>query len=83
MTQQTKHPKKVTGEKQTSTEMVIAKIAETKQQEKQSAGSEERHRKISEAAYFMAEQRGFQGDMVLDDWLQAEAQVDARLVAKH
>jgi len=34
---------------------------------------------IAEAAYLIAEQRGFQGEAALDDWLQAEADVDARL----
>ena len=38
---------------------------------------EERHRMICERAYFLAEQRGFRGDAALDDWLQAEAMVDA------
>jgi uncharacterized protein YfcZ (UPF0381/DUF406 family) len=31
---------------------------------------------IAEAAYFRAERRGFQGGDPLDDWLQAEAEVD-------
>jgi hypothetical protein len=34
---------------------------------------------IADAAYFRAEQRGFQGGDPLRDWLQAEAEVDARL----
>lgn len=42
---------------------------------------EERHAMIAEAAYLVAERRGFQGDCALDDWLQAEAEVDARLFA--
>ena len=41
------------------------------------ATSEERHHLIAVAAYYIAEQRGFQGDAALDDWLQAEAEVDA------
>lgn len=40
---------------------------------------EERHAMIAETAYLIAERRGFQGDGALDDWLQAEAEVDARL----
>jgi prefoldin subunit 5 len=31
---------------------------------------------IAEAAYFRAEHRGFQGGDPLDDWLQAEAEID-------
>lgn len=40
---------------------------------------EERHGMIAEAAYYCAEERGFQGDLALDDWLRAEAEVDALL----
>jgi len=41
--------------------------------------AEERQRTIAESAYYLAEQRGFQGDMALDDWLRAESEVDTRL----
>jgi hypothetical protein len=33
------------------------------------------HRMISEAAYYLAEKRGFAGERSLDDWLAAEQQV--------
>jgi hypothetical protein len=33
------------------------------------------HRMIAEAAYFIAEKRGFVGEHSLDDWLTAERQV--------
>ena len=33
------------------------------------------HRMIAEAAYFIAEKRGFAGGHSLDDWLTAEQQV--------
>ena len=33
---------------------------------------EERQRRIAEAAYRKAEERGFRGDRQLDDWLEAE-----------
>jgi len=45
----------------------------------QRMSDEERHAMIAEAAYLFAEQRGFQGDAVLDDWLRAESEVNARL----
>lgn len=32
----------------------------------------ERHRLIEEAAYYLAEKRGFDGEHELEDWLQAE-----------
>ena len=40
---------------------------------------EERERLIAEAAYFIAERRGFEAGRELDDWLQAEAEVNRRL----
>jgi len=42
---------------------------------------EERHRLVAEAAYFIAERRGFAAGCDLDDWLQAEAEVERRLDA--
>lgn len=40
---------------------------------------EERHRVVAEAAYFIAERRGFAGGSSIDDWLQAEAEIDRML----
>ena len=37
---------------------------------------EERHRLIAERAYFLAEQRGFQGGCPEQDWFDAAAYVD-------
>ena len=39
-----------------------------------------RHRMIAEAAYYIAAQRHFQGGSAMEDWLQAEAQIDAKLL---
>ena len=44
--------------------------------------SDERDRMIREAAYYLAEQRGFQGDPH-DDWVAAEKQIDAELISKN
>ncbi len=41
----------------------------------------ERQRFIAEAAYFKAEQRGFAEGGELDDWIEAEAEIDALLGA--
>jgi len=41
------------------------------------ADVEARHRRIAEAAYLRAESRGFAFGGELEDWLQAEAAVDA------
>ena len=37
----------------------------------------QRHQLISEAAYLKAEQRGFEGDDAIRDWLEAEAHIDS------
>ncbi len=44
--------------------------------------AEERHRLISEAAYYRAEQRGFAGGYDLQDWLESEAQIDGMICEK-
>jgi hypothetical protein len=78
MARQTLHTSRATAEKRIAAEMAAAK-----HQEKQSATPDTRHSAIAEAAWLIAERRGFQGDLALDDWLQAEAEVDARLAGKH
>lgn len=40
---------------------------------------EQREQMIAEAAYYLAEQRGFAGGDALEDWLQAEVAVDQSL----
>lgn len=40
---------------------------------------EDRHNMIAMAAYFRAEQRGFNGGCEMEDWLAAEAEIDAML----
>ncbi|MFH1726848.1 MAG: DUF2934 domain-containing protein [Pseudomonadota bacterium] len=42
--------------------------------------AEERDRKIAETAYFMAEERGFNGNDHFEDWVQAEKTIDSRYV---
>ena len=41
------------------------------------------HRMISEAAYFLAEKRGFESGLALSDWLEAERQVKKALAGGH
>lgn len=43
-------------------------------------GRQRRHTMIAEAAYFRALRRGFAPGHELDDWLAAEAQIDAELI---
>ncbi len=44
--------------------------------------AEERSRLIAESAYFKAEQRGFAEGSALEDWIEAEAEIDALLDAR-
>lgn len=41
--------------------------------------TEARHQMIAEAAYYRAEQRGFSGGDDVQDWLDAEIDIDQRL----
>ena len=82
MTPQTQVSKKTIAPRQTAAHKA-ADMAAAKRQQTQNLAPEERHRLITEAAYFIAEQRCFQGDMAMEDWLQAEAEVDACFAGRH
>ena len=60
-----------------------AKEAAGKQQKEGMLAPEERYNLISKKAYLIAEQRGFQGDMAMEDWLQAEVAVDSQFGVRH
>lgn len=47
-----------------------------------SVSADQRRTMICEAAYYIAERRGFEAGHELDDWLLAEKQVEAVLTAK-
>ena len=47
---------------------------------RKSISSEERSHLIAEKAYLRAERRGFRGGDPVEDWLEAEAEVDAMLM---
>lgn len=83
MAQQKQTTRKATAAKQTGAPKTAAKRAAAKQQAVHSVAPGERDRMVAELAYLIAEKRGFQGDMALHDWLQAEAEVDARFAARH
>jgi hypothetical protein len=40
--------------------------------------NEDRHDRISTAAYYRAEQHGFDGVYELQDWLEAEAEIEIK-----
>jgi hypothetical protein len=79
MSTQTKQPKTQKRKAQSSTKQSSGDPSSTQQSVKQ----EDKHRLIAEAAYYIAERRGFQGDMVLEDWLQAEKEVNAQSASQH
>ena len=71
-------------QKQTKTaKQNAATLSTAKHQESQDVTPEQRHQMVAVRAYLIAEQRGFQGDMALNDWLQAEVEVDNRVAARH
>ena len=70
--------------------LAISKTGKTKQatRSKQKKGGDseaaditpdERNKMIAEAAYYRAEQHGFNPERQVDDWLAAESEVDAKL----
>jgi len=82
MTQHTQVLKKGKAKKSSSVKDDVIDLAAKKLQD-QADSADERQRKIAEAAYFIAEKRGFQGDLAISDWLQAEAAFDAHSVDIH
>lgn len=69
-----KKPEKLAN-KPASTE----KIAPKKSAKKNTVTPEARYHMIATAAYFLGEQRGFQNGCAINDWISAEAQVEAML----
>lgn len=68
-------------------EPVVAKKTPSRRRSAQSAlgtvAAEERYRMIQDAAYYRAEKRGFAPGHDLEDWAEAEREVDALLAARH
>jgi hypothetical protein len=55
------------------------KTTRSRKKEASSVTPEQRYHMIAEAAYLIAESHGFDSGRTLDDWLQAEAQIDRQL----
>ncbi len=81
MAQQAQSQKGTAAKKKSASGKAAISGSEGKQQ--QDVTYEERYPMIAEAAYYIAEQRGFEGNMAMDDWLQAEAEVNARFTVMH
>jgi hypothetical protein len=74
MTIAVQEPATASGEEQTTSESA-APAGEVRRAETMP----ERHRMISEAAYFRAERRGFAAGAELADWLEAEVDIDREM----
>lgn len=62
--------------KKTATKKAASKRATTSSIK--TISPEQRHAMISEAAYYIAEQRGFEGGTDMDDWLAAEFLINSQ-----
>ncbi len=76
--------KKPATPKTKTSKAVAAKSSSTTKAVAQGKGEtvitpEQRYRMICDAAYFRAERRGFVGGNPMEDWLAAEAEIDALL----
>ncbi len=60
--------------------LAITKVTKTEPAVAQFVGPETRAAMIAEAAYYRAEKRGFASGHETEDWLAAEAEVDAILL---
>lgn len=74
---------KQSSAKSTAKKKAITNAVVTGYQKGQSSTDKDRQRMIAEEAYLIAERRGFQGDMAMEDWLQAEAIIDNRFAKRH
>ncbi|MBI3992053.1 MAG: DUF2934 domain-containing protein [Candidatus Lambdaproteobacteria bacterium] len=61
-----------------SSKKTLSSIIKKKAPATSTATQEELRHMIAEAAYYRAQARGFNGDLALDDWLAAEAQISAQ-----
>ena len=83
MAQQAQSKKSTPAKKQNSTTNTKLATSAGKQLKVEDVTPEERYLMIAKAAYSIAERRGFEGDMALDDWLQAEVEVNSLHVVRH
>jgi len=78
-----KATKTVSDEQQTTSKTIPTPTSPSPSSSATSISAEQRHRMIAEAAYLIAEQRDFKGEAALDDWRQAEAEVDRRIASSN
>ena len=83
MAQQAQSSKKATAKKQSTSRNATVMDLAKNHQEAEGSFPDKRQRMIAETAYLIAEQRNFHDDLAFDDWLQAEAEIDALFVGKY
>ena len=71
--------KTVSGEQQIPSKTIPVATLSSSATPTTAITAEQRHQLIAEAAYAIAEQRGFKEVAAMDDWLQAEAKVDSQI----
>ncbi len=59
----------------------MSKLEHTQKSDTQTISAEQHYRMVAEAAYYLAERRGFQEGDVMADWLQAEIDIERMLEA--
>jgi hypothetical protein len=80
MSEAGKRAKRTTGAKQTTKSKGGAKRRKKSTKPLKRISAQLREQMISESAYFKAEDRGFSGGDPEQDWLLAEAEIDAALL---
>jgi hypothetical protein len=77
MTTQAKSPKRKSSAKPAAS---VQRVKKSRHNILNGIDTQLRQRMIAEAAYYIAAERGFQGGSAMEDWLTAEAQIDAELL---
>lgn len=70
---------KVTTQKKAAEQKTATVKTGPRKQQKINVTAEERYRMIADAAYYKAERRGFVGGHPVNDWIEAEVEVDRLL----
>lgn len=70
---------KAASKKRAATKKAPARRAGVTRANAVTASAGERHRLIAETAFLKAERRGFKGGDPVEDWLEAEKEVDSSL----
>jgi hypothetical protein len=83
MTQQTQTVKGKLAKKHAKEASVLSSEPTDKFTKVLEPDQDEIHDMIAKEAYLLAEQRGFEGDKQLEDWIQAETAVESRFTNTH